>query len=221
MSVCVALGEYPTIRFWRPPNPLPTHEANVLCSLIADAVQQEIDTYAQWNRDFAPSENRPRGALFIVDRSIDLFAPLLHTFTYQAMAHDLLPIQEGDFVTFQTIINEGRPNEERKDMEISDKDKVWVHYRHLHMTDTIEQIKGDFQKFLDDNPHFAKQSNTTNLNDIQNMLAGMPQFQEQKEAYTLHLNMVGDCMNIFEQHKLPDLAVLEQVRFQSSRAHAL
>ena len=38
---------------------------------------------------------RPRGVLLITDRSLDLNAPFLHEFTYQAMCHDLLPIEEG------------------------------------------------------------------------------------------------------------------------------
>lgn len=38
---------------------------------------------------------RPRGVLFITDRTMDLYAPLLHEFTYQAMAEDLLPIEDG------------------------------------------------------------------------------------------------------------------------------
>lgn len=38
---------------------------------------------------------RPRGVLLITDRSMDLNAPFLHEFTYQAMCHDLLPIEEG------------------------------------------------------------------------------------------------------------------------------
>lgn len=44
------------------------------------------------------------------------------------------------------------------------------------------------------------------------MLAGLPQFQEGKEAYSLHLSMAQDCMNIFQQRKLADVASVEQVR---------
>jgi hypothetical protein len=43
------------------------------------------------------------------------------------------------------------------------------------------------------------------------MLAGLPQFQELKEAYSLHLSMAQECMNIFQSHKLADLASVEQV----------
>jgi syntaxin-binding protein 1 len=211
VAVCVALGEYPTIRYYRPKDPPPTHESSVLCFHIATAVQNEIDAYAQWNQDFPPPKDRTRGALYILDRSLDLFAPFVHEFTYQAMAHDLLPVKDGDKVTYRTVINEGKPNQQAKDMEIGEKDTIWVENRHRHMKDTIEKLMSDFQKFMDANPHFTKDSDTTNLNAIKDMLAGLPQFQEMKEAYSLHLSMAQDCMNEFQNHKLPDLAALEQV----------
>lgn len=39
--------------------------------------------------------DRPKGVLFVVDRSMDLAAPFLHEFTYQAMCNDLLDIKDG------------------------------------------------------------------------------------------------------------------------------
>jgi syntaxin-binding protein 1 len=172
--------------------------------------------YAQFNRDFPPPSTRPRGALFITDRSMDLSAPFLHEFTYQAMAHDLLNIRDGDKVTYRTIVNEGEPGAEEKDMEISEKDKIWVENRHRHMKDTIEKLMGDFQRFIAENPHFTNQdsqntSGLNGLNAIKDMIAGLPQFQEMKEAYSLHLTMAQECMNIFQRNKLPDIASIEQV----------
>ncbi|ORY16736.1 Sec1-like protein [Clohesyomyces aquaticus] len=213
IGVCIALGEYPTIRYYRPRNP--THEASVLCSHLARFVQEKLDMYAQFNPDFPPQSNRPRGALYITDRSMDLAAPLLHEFTYQAMAHDLLKIQDGDKVTYRTVVNDDQPDAEEKDMEISEKDKIWVENRHRHMKDTIDKLMGDFQKFIAENPHFTKQdsqnaSGVNGLNAIKDMIAGLPQFQEMKEAYSLHLTMAQECMNIFQHNKLPDLASVEQ-----------
>ncbi|KAI9815370.1 MAG: vacuolar sorting protein VPS33/slp1 [Thelocarpon impressellum] len=213
VSVCVSLGEYPVIRYYRPRNP--GHEASVLCSHLARFAQDDLDEYAQYHPDFPPQVNRPRGALFITDRSMDLMSPLVHEFTYQAMAHDLLPIRENEKVLYKTVINEGEPNEEIKDMEIGERDRIWVENRHRHMKDTIEKLMGDFQKFIDDNPHFSNRQvctngNATSLNAIKDMLAGLPQFQELKEAYSLHLSMAQECMNIFQHRKLPDLASVEQ-----------
>lgn len=168
--------------------------------------------YAQYHENFPPPSNRPRGALYIVDRSMDLVAPFLHEFTYQSMIHDLLPVKDGEKVTYRTLMNEGRPDQEEKDMEIAEKDKIWVENRHRHMKDTIEKLMGDFQRFIDENPHFtAKDSeNASSLNAIKDMLAGLPQFQEMKDAYSLHLSMAQDAMNIFQARKLPDLASIEQ-----------
>lgn len=42
------------------------------------------------------------------------------------------------------------------------------------------------------------------------MLAGLPQFQKGKEAYALHLGMAQDAMDYFQEHKLGDIASVEQ-----------
>lgn len=152
VSLCACLGEYPVIRYYKPR--APTHEASVLCSHLARFIQDELDRFAQFQKDFPPNTNRPRGILLVVDRSLDMFSPLLHEFTYQAMAHDLLPIKDGDKVTYETVINEGTPNEEVKEMEIGEKDRVWVDYRHAHMKDVLERIGDDFAKFRAANSQF-------------------------------------------------------------------
>ncbi|PHH70728.1 hypothetical protein CDD80_5768 [Ophiocordyceps camponoti-rufipedis] len=208
-GVCITLGEYPKVRYYQPSNAF--HEASVLCSHLARFVQDELDGYAQWDPNFPPPSNRPQGNLVITDRSMDLMAPLVHEFTYQAMAHDLLPIKEGDKTTFHTVINQGTHEEQEKDMELGDKDKIWVDNRHRHMKDTIDKLMGDFQKFLQQNPHFTDENaDTTNLGAIRDMLAGLPQFQEMKDAYSLHLTMAQECMNMFQNHKLLDVASMEQ-----------
>ncbi|KAM7188213.1 Sec1 family protein [Rhypophila sp. PSN 637] len=208
-AICITLGEMPKIRFYSPKTA--THEASVLCSHLARFVQKELDDFREWDPNFPPQSSRPQGILLITDRTMDLMAPLLHEFTYQAMAHDLLPIKDSIRPTYHMTINEGTPAAEEKDAELSDKDKVWVENRHRHMKDTIDKLMGDFQRFLDQNPNFTdKNQDTTSLNAIKDMLAGLPQFQEMKEAYSLHLTMAQESMNIFQKHKLPDIASVEQ-----------
>ncbi|CAI6090888.1 unnamed protein product [Clonostachys chloroleuca] len=208
-GVCITLGEYPKVRYWRPRE---QHwDAAVLCTHLASFVQQELDTYAHWNNNFPPQTGRPQASLIITDRAMDVVAPLVHEFTYQAMAHDLLPVKEGDKITYRTTINKGMPDAEEKDLELSEKDKLWVENRHRHMKDTIDKLMGDFRKFIEENPHFTNENaDTTSLSAIRDMLAGLPQFQELKEAYSLHLTMAQECMNIFQNNKLPDIAAAEQ-----------
>ncbi|WEW57761.1 syntaxin binding protein 1 [Emydomyces testavorans] len=208
VSVCASLGEYPLIRYYRPKEP--THEASVLCSHLARFVQDELDAYAKFREDFPTPSARPRGVLYIVDRSMDLVAPLVHEFTYQAMAHDLLPIKEGEKVTYETTINAGQPNQEIKEMEISEHDSIWVENRHLHMKDLLGKLVDDFNQFIAKNPQFADNNSSANVNTIRDMLAGLSTFQEGKNSYTLHLNMAEECMRLFQERNLPEVASLEQ-----------
>ena len=83
------------------------------------------------------------------------------------------------------------------------------------MKDVIDKLMADFQRFIMDNPNFtnnAGEQGGNSLNAIKDMLAGLPQFQEMKEAYALHLGMAQECMNRFQACKLPDLSAVEQVR---------
>lgn len=207
---CISLGEYPTIRYFCPPSYM-LHQARSLSEVLARNVQEELDEYAKIHADFPPQTNRPRGVLFIVDRSIDLYAPFLHEFTYQAMAHDLLPIQEGEKVTYIVDMTTSTGEKEQKEMPITDDDQVWVANRHQHMKDTIERLMADFNKFLGDNKNFVDSQSSTSLYAIKDMMASLPQYQGQKDMYSLHLTMAQECMAQFEAKKLPDIALLEQV----------
>ncbi|KAL8944593.1 MAG: hypothetical protein Q9211_000518 [Gyalolechia sp. 1 TL-2023] len=205
VAICASLGEYPAIRYYSPRNP--NHEASVLCSHLARFVQTQLDRYAKYNNDFPPPSTRPRGLLVITDRSLDLFAPLLHEFTYQAMVHDLLPLTEGDKIYYRSGISQAQLG---KDQEISEKDSIWVKYRHLHMKELLDELVKDFNAFKAQNPQFADSDAPATINNIKDMLAGLPKFQEGKEAYSLHLSMTQDAMNVFQETRLADVASVEQ-----------
>ncbi|KAJ8456753.1 hypothetical protein ONZ51_g11942 [Trametes cubensis] len=226
-NVCLTLNEYPYIRT-RPPPPAETAsrwrtnlargsdarayesvEGDYVAKVLAFMVQQSLDEYKKTNPDFPkPSDPpRPRGTLIITDRSMDTFAPLLHEFTYQAMANDLLPIEDGTTYRykFQTAVGAY----EDKVATLSDADSVWTELRHMHMREAIDKLMADFNQFMQDNAGF-KGEGAANLNDMKDMLANLPQYQEQREKFSLHLNMAQECMAIFERDKLPAVANVEQ-----------
>jgi hypothetical protein len=73
------------------PHPARSHAAR-----LAQLLQVDLDDYAKGDPDFPPRSNtRPRAVLLLYERGFDVVTPLLHEFTYQAMANDLLPIEDG------------------------------------------------------------------------------------------------------------------------------
>jgi syntaxin-binding protein 1 len=92
-SMCITLGEFPYIRY------AARDGFDRVTSKIAALTYEELDRYAQADDTFPRhdplTQSGPnRCVLLIVDRTIDAIAPLLHEFTYQAMANDLLPLTD-------------------------------------------------------------------------------------------------------------------------------
>ncbi|KAH9913550.1 Sec1-like protein [Epithele typhae] len=183
-------------------------EGDYVAKVLAFMVQQHLDDHKKSDPNFPkPSDPaRPRGTLIITDRAMDTVAPLLHEFTYQAMANDLLPIDDGTSYRYKFQTQTGT---EDKTATLSDADNVWTDIRHMHMREAIDKLMADFNKFLQDNAGF-KGEGAASLNDMKDMLASLPQFQEQRDKFSLHLNMAQECMGIFERDKLPAVATVEQ-----------
>jgi syntaxin-binding protein 1 len=92
-------------------------EAEVLSRVLAFQIQTALDEYKRANPDFPvrfwltaqmsrpdvesqkPDPARQRATLIVTDRAMDVVAPFIHEFTYQAMANDLLPIEDGSKYT--------------------------------------------------------------------------------------------------------------------------
>ncbi len=206
VCICAALGEYPVVRYHRPSEG--SFAAKTLSAKLANTVQRELDNYARTNEGFPPKSERPRGVLLIMDRSLDLNTPLLHEFTFQAMANDLLPIRDGRRYKYQV---DGTVGKEEKEEEISDKDPVWQSVRHVHMSTAIDKLVQDFNKFTQDNSDFGTDAKATSLNAIRNMMAGMDSYTQGKNKYSLYITMAQDCMNLFEKNQLPITGQIEQV----------
>ncbi|KAJ7464621.1 Sec1-like snare protein [Mycena latifolia] len=183
-------------------------EGDFATKILAFFVQNNLDDYKKANPEFAkPEPLRPRGTLFITDRAMDMVAPFVHEFTYQAMANDLLPIEDGTKYTYKFQSSVGAF--EDKTATLTDADSVWTEVRHMHMREAIDKLMADFNKFLEENAVF-KGEGAASLNDMKEMLASLPQYQEQREKFSLHLNMAQECMGIFERDKLPLVATIEQ-----------
>lgn len=172
---------------------------------LAMRLQQAIDDYV---RDNEPKQDagRPRGILFITDRTMDTMAPFLHEFTYQAMANDLLSIEEGTRYHYRFYTSDGQ--REDKDATLSDDDQVWTGIRHLHIAEAIDKLSRDFQAHAGEAGAFTDQNSS--LNDMRDMLASLPHMQEMKDKLSLHLTMAQDCMSRFEKTRLPQQAMVEQ-----------
>ncbi|KAG8998952.1 vacuolar sorting protein VPS33/slp1 [Tulasnella sp. JGI-2019a] len=181
-----------------------------LSKKLAFMVQRELDDYAKANTDFAKTgaPNRPKPVLLITERTMDMFAPFLHEFTYQAMCNDLLTIESGVRYRFKFQTSSGKLEDET--VTLSEADTMWTQIRHLHMQESIEKLMKEFNQFLEENAGFRGGNGAASVNDMKDMLAGMDQFKEQRQKFSVHLNMAQESMDIYGKKHLENVAKVEQ-----------
>ncbi|KAI8823539.1 Sec1-like protein [Fimicolochytrium jonesii] len=217
-STLATLGDYPYIRYYASP----TSSIPTIPLYLAQAVKSELDTLARQDPSFPPASPYKRSVLVILDRSLDMVSPIVHEFTYQAMMHDLLVLEGGRYVykpdagDVSTDVDE--PKKEVT-ATLDENDPIWMLIRHWHYADAVDYIRHTFNKFLTENraassamgkDGAAEATGLDSLKHMKDTLSSLPQFQEMKGKFSVHINICQECRAMFERRQLDLVAAVEQ-----------
>ncbi|CAL4969519.1 unnamed protein product [Urochloa decumbens] len=150
--------------------------------------------------------------LLIVDRSIDQIAPIIHEWTYDAMCHDLLCLDGNKYV--HEVPSKNGPATEKKEVLLEDHDPVWLELRHAHIADASERLHDKMTNFVSKNKaaqlHQARNGGEVSTRDLQKMVQALPQYSDQIDKLSLHVEIAGKLNNIIREQCLRDVGQLEQ-----------
>ncbi|KAI7816153.1 Sec1-like protein [Gamsiella multidivaricata] len=206
VSVIATFGDYPSIRYFRPPEALDGKRTQSM--KLAMLLQSELEAYMRSNPDTA-GRQQGQGTILILDRSIDVTAAIVHEFTYQAMANDLLPIEDGTKYTYDIEGSNGQT--EQVSVVIDESDQVFMDIRHAHIVETASTLTSKFNKFVEENESLrGDKDKVASLRNMKDQLANLPQFQDMKAKYSTHIHMAQQCMKIFEEWKINEVGLIEQ-----------
>ncbi|KAJ1555099.1 vacuolar sorting protein VPS33/slp1, partial [Nowakowskiella sp. JEL0078] len=204
-SVLATLGEYPYIRY-HDPNGGSRDKPNA--AKLAALVKSELDNLRDHDSSF-PSKTSSPATLIILDRSIDVIAPLLHEHTYQAMAQDLVVFDNGKYTPNDT--------DDKTPEVIDESDVIWAHTRHWHIADVMEFLADVVQKFITTNKaanwEMSKGESDSSIDKLQQMkdtMAALPQYQEIKKKFSLHTSLCQEVMAVYKRRQLDRVAKVEQ-----------
>lgn len=206
VNLLVVTGEYPLIRFFCPQDA--THVAARLPELLADEVQRQIDDYARENHEYPPAENqdKPRSILLITDRTMDLYAPLLHEFLYQALAMDIVPSLEREGAYKYRSENEAGETVELLATLDDEDDDYWVHLRHTHIIESSELIAVKINELIRNNPMMVDRLRATTSLDLMWVVAHLKGFDKERRQITLHKTLIDECLDRNLDRKLAEFA---------------
>uniref|UniRef100_A0A0E0JZF9 SNARE-interacting protein KEULE n=1 Tax=Oryza punctata TaxID=4537 RepID=A0A0E0JZF9_ORYPU len=158
--------------------------------------------------------------LLIVDRSVDQIAPIIHEWTYDAMCHDLLCMDGNKYV--HEVPSRNGSSTERRDVLLEDHDPIWVELRHAHIADASERLHDKMSNFVSKNKAAQLQQARTggeiSNRDLQNMVQALPQYSDQIEKLSLHVEGVS------RENKLRLLmiyAAINPEKFESDKGEKL
>ncbi|KAI3973011.1 hypothetical protein MKX01_019669 [Papaver californicum] len=177
---------------------------------LAAAVWNQLTKYKDSIKHFPQTETCE---LLIVDRSVDQISPIIHEWTYDAMCHDLLNMDRNIYVHKVPSKTGGQP--EKKDVLLEDHDPVWLELRHAHIADASERLHDKMTTFISRNKaaqiqHGSRNGGELSTRDIQKMVQALPQYSEQIDKLSLHVEIAGKLNRIIKEMELRDFGQLEQ-----------
>ncbi|KAI8806211.1 Sec1-like protein [Cladochytrium replicatum] len=207
------LGETePTVRYFDP-----TNSRSTLSARIAHQLQCKLDHRRVNESPLSPSPAAPPNGpklppaeVIILDRGIDLVAPLMHDLTFQALVNDTLGEEEPNKVTYGS--------DEVKTVTLEDKDSVWASIRHKFIEDAVAEYQKLLSKFAEENPVAAAELNGAiggqnleqTLEKMKEILYSSTDAQEKKAQFALHVSLLTEVKQIVADRELNKLAVFEQ-----------
>lgn len=177
-------------------------------SAVAEQLAKDLHNQIQGDDIFHFRKSKTGGGLLVLvlDRRDDPVTPLLSQWTYQAMVHELLGLNN------HRVILKGAPNV-AKDLEevvlSANQDEFFRKNRHKNFGELGEAI----QKLLQDYQRQTQQHKTANLNtieDMQNFMDKFPELRSRSHNVSKHVAIMGELARLVDVCSLMDVSQFEQ-----------
>lgn len=155
------------------------------------------------NMDFLRKEcgRDYNGLLFIYDRREDPITPLLNQWTYQAMIHELIGLENN--------ILEIKGNKKSEKLVLSDfEDKFFGENINSDFGEVANNIKILVDELNKEQSNINKK--TESLEDLKRMIEQLPEKKKQSAEVTKHTNIIYELTELVNRSKLLELSSLEQ-----------
>ncbi|KAL6211209.1 hypothetical protein ACLB2K_016436 [Fragaria x ananassa] len=193
VSIFLALKRRPVIRYQR-------------TSDIAKTIAQDTAKlmYQQENGlfDFRRTEISP--LLLVIDRRDDPVTPLLNQWTYQAMVHELIGIQDNK-VDLKSI---GKFSKDQQEVVLSSEQDEFFK---KNMYENFGDIGMNIKQLVDEFQHISKSNqNIQTIEDMAKFVDSYPEYRKMHGNVSKHVSLVTEMSKLVEERKLMLVSQTEQ-----------
>lgn len=156
-----------------------------------------------------------KATLLVVDRVADLVSPLVHEYSYQAMAHDLLQLNYRKPGGAHLEVPNEKDDKDSNFVQLDDeeKDPVWTTIRFMFIEEALAKAQVCFKEFLETDAAFRIRGIDAGDVDIKDMSAAvraLPDSQMRADKHALHIRAAKECLEVCSRDGLTDLSLVEQ-----------
>uniref|UniRef100_A0A183J0P1 Sec1 family domain-containing protein 1 n=1 Tax=Soboliphyme baturini TaxID=241478 RepID=A0A183J0P1_9BILA len=149
-----------------------------------------------------------RPLLIILDRSLDLATPLHHTWTYQALIHDVLVLH----------VEKGSITKRRKDYDLNANDNFWATHKGSPFPAVAEAIQEELETYRNREEEIRRLKQAMGLDDtgsdeaisyltdataqLTSTVSSLPELLEKKRLIDVHTNLATAVLQLIKERKL-------------------
>lgn len=233
-SVCVTLGNVPIIRC--PKNSSAEMVARKLEKKLRENLYDARNNLFHMDATQAGNFSFQRPLLAILDRNVDMATPLHHTWTYQALAHDVLDLSLNRIVIEEDEKATGGARRKAKSFDLDNRDKFWAAHKGSPFPTVAEAIQEELESYRSSEDEIKKLKTTMGIdgdsevafsmvNDttarLTNAVNTLPQLMEKKRLIDMHTKLATNILNFIKTRRLDSLFELEEKIMSKSIDKAL
>jgi hypothetical protein len=215
-TVFATLREMPAIRFRAAAPPgeefPPGLESRLL---VAQRIAVELHEQLSALQRAGMLPERETCELILTDRGFDPVAPVIHEWTYEAMAFDLLsdtPALHDNVFVYDAETQGGKL--EKKEHILNERDALFVDLRHKHFAAASQAIANLMDEFKAKNRvgKGGRGVSELELRNMSKLIQSLPQYRDQLSKLAAHVEIASRLNNQINENQLAELGKLEQVR---------
>ncbi|XP_051527223.1 vacuolar protein sorting-associated protein 45-like [Myxocyprinus asiaticus] len=192
-SVLLALKKCPMIRYQ-----LSSDMSKRLAESVKKIITKEYELF-----DFRKTEVPP--LLLILDRSDDAITPLLNQWTYQAMVHELLGLNNNRIDLSRVP---GISKDLREVVLSAENDEFYANNLYLNFGEIGTNIKNLMEDFQKKKP--KGQQKLESISDMKAFVDNYPQFKKMSGTVSKHVTVVGELSRLVSERQLMEVSEVEQ-----------